>query len=73
MNKGEANQFEVLSPDGHPISMTETYDSPEAAQQALTTWIKRYEIQGYYRDNNRTQIPVNEIESYCTILPMTVS
>ena len=72
MNK-EQNQFEVLSPDGFPISATETYATPEAAQTALTNWIKRYEAQGYYRDNNWNQIPINEIESYCKIVPLVVS
>lgn len=72
MNK-EPNQFEVLSPDGFTISLTDTYETEEQAQQALTKWVKRYETQGYYKDNNWNKIPYNEIESYCKIIPLTVS
>lgn len=59
-------QWDVLSPDGIAIHPTDTYDSPEQAQEKLREWMKRYEAQGYY-SSNRGRIPLNELESYCTI------
>lgn len=69
MNKKAPNQFDILSPDGIPISMTETWGSKEAAQQALTKWMEQYEAQGYY-SSNAGRIPLDELESRCTIQPI---
>jgi len=73
MNNQEPNEFEASSPDGFPISMSETWKSEQEAQQAIVEWVERYRAQGYYSMSDRTRIPFNEIESYCTVLPLTVS
>lgn len=52
--------------DGIAIHHSDTYDSPEQAREKLREWMKRYEAQGYY-SSNRGRIPLNELESYCTI------
>jgi hypothetical protein len=62
-------KYDVISPDGFSISVDKTWSSPETAQQALTEWIKRYEIQAYYSSNNG-RIPLGELESYCKIIPL---
>ena len=58
-------QYTVLSPDGFDIRL-HTWDTKEEAQEALTKWIERYEAQGYY-SSNAGRIPLNELESRCTI------
>ena len=64
-------QFDVYSPDGFAIDRTETYPSPEVAQQKLQEWVKRYEQQGYYSTSNRERIPLDELASRCSIVPIS--
>jgi len=64
-----AIQYDVISPDGFPISATETWGSVNDAQKALNLWMKRYETQGYYSCNGE-RIPLHELESKCTIKPI---
>jgi len=59
-------KYDVISPDGFSISRDEIWDSPEEAHLALTIWMERYEKQGYY-SSNQGRIPINELESRCTI------
>ena len=40
--------FDVISPDGFSISMSDTYANEIIAKQKLKEWMKRYESQGYY-------------------------
>tara|TARA_B110000503_G_C6869890_1_gene298197 strand:+ start:60 stop:257 length:198 start_codon:yes stop_codon:yes gene_type:complete len=58
-------QYTVLSPDGFDIRL-HTWDTKEEAHLALTIWMERYEAQGYY-SSNAGRIPLNELESRCTI------
>jgi hypothetical protein len=62
-------KYDVISPDGFPISATETWDSVNDAQKALVKWMNGYKIQGYY-SSNQGRIPINELESYCLIKPI---
>ena len=62
----KTRKFNVFSPDGFSIHMTDTYKSPEAAHAALLEWKKRYEAQGYYSTGGN-RIPLNVLELYCTI------
>ena len=64
-----AIQYEVLSPDGFQIRFDGIYDSPEEAHLALTIWMERYEAQGYYSSPGE-RIPLDELESRCTIIPI---
>lgn len=59
-------QYTVLSPDGFDIRFDSVWDSKEDAQKALTIWMERYEAQGYYSSNGE-KIPLDELESRCTI------
>ena len=63
-------KYDVLSPDGISIHHEDFYDSPEAAKIALTAWVKRYERQGYYSSIKHGRIPLEEIENYCSIVPI---
>lgn len=62
-------QYEVLSPDGFQIRFDGVWDSPEEAHLALTIWMERYEAQGYYSSVGE-RIPLDELESRCTIKPI---
>lgn len=64
-------QFDVYSPDGFAIDREETYPSREVAEQKLKEWIKRYEKQGYYSSVKYGRIPLDELDDYCTIVPIT--
>jgi len=59
-------QYTVLSPDGFDIRFENVWDSVNDAQKALNLWMERYEAQGYYSCNGE-RIPLNELESRCTI------
>ena len=61
-----SQKYEVLSPDGFDIRMDSIWDSLEEAHLALTIWMERYEAQGYYSCNGE-KIPLDELESRCTI------
>ena len=61
-------KYDVLSPDGISIHFSDTYKSIKEAKQALTLWVKRYEMQGYYSSTDYGRIPLNELEKYCTII-----
>lgn len=65
----QMEEYEVLSPDGFDIRFNNTWLGREAAREALLKWIERYEAQGYYSSNGE-RIPLNEIESRCTIQPI---
>ena len=63
-------RYTVLSPDGFTIACDANYPSIAAARHALATWCKRYEAQGYYRDNRWRQISLEELPDHCTIVPL---
>jgi hypothetical protein len=64
-----AKKYDVISPDGISIARDERWDNVNDAQKALTKWMERYEAQGYYSSNGE-KIPLNELESRCTIKPI---
>jgi len=59
--------YQVLSPDNIPIGH-ETYTSLKAARAAFIAWRKRYEAQGYYRDNKWQKIPLSDLSDYCSLI-----
>lgn len=61
-------KFNVLSPDGFPITREDTYSSPAKALKAATEWAKRYVSQGYYSSPTFGRIPIDRIVSYCKIV-----
>jgi len=65
-------KYDVLSPDKFSISFDEVWDTPEEAKEALKKWIGRYKQQGYYSTSNRERIPLDELETWCHIIPIEV-
>jgi hypothetical protein len=65
-------KYDVLSPDGYSISFSELWDTPEEAQKALNEWVKGYERQGYYSTTNRERIPLDELTTWCRIVPIEI-
>lgn len=65
-------KYDVLSPDKFSISFDEVWDTPEEAKEALKKWIGRYKQQGYYSTSNRERIPLDELETWCEIVPIEV-
>ena len=65
-------KYDVLSPDKFSISFDEVWDTPEEAKEALKKWIGRYKQQGYYSTSNRERIPLDELETWCDIIPIEV-
>jgi hypothetical protein len=63
-------QFDVFSPDGFAIHREETYPSPEVAREKYLEWKKQYERQGYYSSVKYGRIPLDELDDYCTIVPI---
>ena len=60
--------YDINSPDGFGMYMDKIYSSPENAENAFQVWIKRFEHQGYYRDNNRNMIPLDELRNHCKLV-----
>ena len=60
-------KFNVLSPDGFPISR-EPFKSQQEAEEAIPKWCERYEQQGYYSTSSRERIPVAELPQHLEIV-----
>ena len=60
--------FDIISPDGIGMFMDKIYSTPETAENGFNEWKKRFEHQGYYRDNRRNMIPLNELREHCTLV-----
>ena len=61
-------KFDVLSPDGVSIHVSNTYNSTKEAEEELDKWCKRYEAQGYYSSAVRGRIELEDLPSYCSII-----
>lgn len=60
--------YDINSPDGIGMYMGTAYSSPENAEIGFNEWKKRFEPQGYYRDNNRNMIPLNNLRECCKLV-----
>ncbi len=60
--------YDINSPDGFGMYMDRIYSSSEKAEDAFQVWIKRFENQGYYRDNNRNMIPLDQLRNNCKLV-----
>jgi hypothetical protein len=58
----------ILSPDGFDISMEKTLYREDEIEGALKDFVKRYETQGYYSNNRREQIALEDIADYCKVV-----
>jgi hypothetical protein len=67
MAKTKPPKFNVLSPDGFPISR-EPFKSQQEAEEAIPKWCERYEQQGYYSTSSRERIPVAELPQHLEII-----
>jgi hypothetical protein len=59
-------KYNVLSPDGFPITADGYYSTITEAGEALEKWIKNYSKQGYYSSNNG-RIPLEQLALHCTL------
>ena len=60
--------YDINSPDGFGMYMDKVYSTPQNAENAFKEWKKRFEHQGYYRDNRRNMIPLNNLREYCKLV-----
>ena len=64
------SKYNVLSPDGFSIHCSDTYKSIKEAKNAIQEWKKNYERQGYYSSTQYGRIPLDRLESCCTIIKL---
>ena len=60
--------YDINSPDGLGMYMDKVYSTPENAEIGFNEWKKRFEHQGYYRDNRRNMIPLNHLRDQCKMV-----
>jgi hypothetical protein len=68
MANKEQQKFNVLSPDGFPISR-EPFTSQKEAEAAIPKWCEQYQEQGYYSTADRERIPVKELPNHVKVIP----
>ena len=64
------HEYFIVSPDGFPIHIEDTYPTPEKAWEAFEDWKKNFGAQGYYstcRGNTRMQIPLSVLKDFCSL------
>jgi len=64
--------YDINSPDGFGMYMDKVYSSPETAEIGFNEWKKRFEHQGYYRDNRRNMIPLNNLRECCKLVSFEI-
>lgn len=63
--------YQVFSPDGFAFHPTDVFLSEKAAIKHFEkVYKKRFEAQGYYSTANRTRIPIEDLENYCSVKPI---
>ena len=60
--------FNVISPDGFPISC-EPFASEQEALSAIPVWCNWFKNQGHYSTSNRQNIPLKELPDYLRVIP----
>ena len=64
--------YDVLSPDGFPISLA-TFKTKRAAVKYALHWCKRYEQQGYYSTSRWEKIPLEDLPENLDLVPVTLA
>jgi hypothetical protein len=64
--------FDILSPDGIGMYFDKVFSTSEQAEIGFTNWVKRFEHQGYYRNNQWQQIPLNELRNHCRLIELEI-
>ena len=67
MTANKPSGFVVMSPDGFDLQREGFHKTEAEAKKALAQWVKRYEVQGYYKTGRCERIPLAEIADHCTI------
>jgi hypothetical protein len=62
--------YEVLSPDGFPITC-EPFKTKKAALEYIPRWCERYQSQGYYSTARRDQIPLADLPACLRLVSFT--
>lgn len=62
-------KYDILSPDGIALHVSNTYSTISAAIKKFNKWKKQFEFQGYY-SSNRGRIPLAELAQQCTLVTM---
>lgn len=60
-------EWNVLAPDGLYIQ-PDNFPSKVQAEAGLRQWIRRYEMQGYYRDNRQRIIELEDLPKHCKVV-----
>tara|TARA_R110000803_G_scaffold78075_3_gene143139 strand:- start:14915 stop:15121 length:207 start_codon:yes stop_codon:yes gene_type:complete len=63
----KSQKFDIISPDGFSIHMSDTYKTPEKAWKAFEAWKGRYSAQGYY-SSNAGRIPLDQLKDSCSLV-----
>lgn len=61
-------KYQILSPDGFPISCDSYYRSRKQALEAFKAFKARYITQGYYSTSNRERIALEDLLDYCELV-----
>lgn len=64
------NTFQVMSPDGLPITET-LYPTLAAAKLALSGWCQRFVRQGYYSAADGRRIALADLPAACSVTEVT--
>ena len=64
-------RYDVLSPDGFPISCEPFNTQAEAAKYGFE-WCKRFAQQGYYSTSRWEKIPLEDLPENLDLVPVTV-
>jgi len=64
--------YDVLSPDGFPISLA-PFKTKRAAVKYALQWCKRFEQQGYYSTSRREKIPLEDLPENLDLVPVTMA
>jgi len=60
--------WDVLSPDGISIHISDQYETQQDAQEAFKKWSKQYEKQGYYSSARYGRIDLQTLPVFCRFI-----
>ena len=61
-------QYDVISPDGFPITC-EPFNTEKEARDYVPRWCQRYAHQGYYLTSRWEKIPLDDLPNYLSMVP----
>ena len=60
--------YDVLSPDGIPISPLPPFKTKKSALEYYENWKERFKNQGYYLDKNRRKLTLDTLDNNCFLI-----